>query len=1268
MRTMKPRSFSYFLVLISVLLLPQPNVHAAAPAYRASGTFTSGTGDITPPYPAGFQANDICLLAVESENEAIGLATANGFVEVPTWSPQSGGTAATNPASRLALFWKRAVGGDTAPVVTDAGNHTTGQVHCFSGVITSGNPWDTGAGGNDGGANDTTGTIPGATTASAETLVVLITSTSFNGTSTANCSAWTNADLTSLTERTDNTNTAGLGGGHCLATGVKTTAGAYATTTVTLASTTFKGAISLALKPVPPSVVSINRVSAELTSPSAAVSWTVIFSESMTGVDATDFALAVSGVSGASITGVAGSGTTWTVTANSGTGVGTLGLNLVDDDTIVNSGATPLGGTGVGNGNFTGQTYAVSSAPYFLAAGTADSGTGTVSPAWPAHVVGDVALLFVESTGGEPVTLSTAAGFVAVPNSPQATGAGTAGTQITVFWARATSAAMTAPTIADAGNHVYAQILTYGNVITGGDPWDVTGGGVKGAASTSVTVTGVTTTLADTLIVQAVARDNDSAAPAFSAQSNMNLAGIGERSDAGTISGNGGGFAVWDGVKLMAGATGSTTATVTSSVNAFLTIALKKRTFPIVTSISRASTDPAESPADVSWTVVFSDSVTGVDATDFALAASGLTGQNITSVTGSGTTWTVTANTGTGVGTLGLNLIDDDTIINSGLIPLGGTGAANGNFNGEVYTVTAPVAGAFNACDVGASCTNTTPSTYIKTKIAGSAFSLDLAALKTDGTRNTSYNSTVLVELLDSSDNSGVLDTDKCRSTWSVIATLSPNPAFAPADNGLITVGTFTVANAYPNVRVRVTNVGGPSRRGCSTDNFAIRPNTFAGFAVSDNGTWDTAGTSRALADVTVGSVVHKAGRPISVRANAMNAAGSPAITTNYVGAPTATITACAGAACTGTFGSIALNTTFAAGQLASDVATYDNVGAFALELVDSAFAVVDDVDGSTAVQREIRSGAINVGRFVPDHFTLGSISLTPRSALGCSPASTFSYMGENFVIDYTLTAEKYPSGTTTLYDGSRLPLATPAYLGFGARNGTTDLSSRISALSGSGSWSNGVTSGAFATLLFTRNVMTPDGPYATLNLGMVPQDLDSVTLDATALNLDVNNDSTPEHQLVATTSVRFGRLRLLNAYGSELLPLRLPVRAEYFNGTTWALNAADSCTSLLASAVALSGGIAANTSASAVALSGGSGTLTLAKPSPVAAGSVDVAANLGITGTPADVSCNASNPPTTAANLAWLQFPWCTGKLDPNARVRFGSPKAPYIYLRERY
>jgi len=223
----------------------------AAVSYRASGNFTSSTFQITPPYPAGMQANDVCLLVVESENQAISLSSAQGFAEVP-WSPQSAGTAGNNPASRLAVYWKRTVGGDTAPTVADSGDHTTGQIHCFSGVMTSGNPWDVGAGGNDGGANDTSGSIPGATTTVDSTLVVLIISTSYNGNSTTQCSGWTNASLANLTERADDTNTVGSGGGHCLATGDLATAGTYNTTTVTLANTTYKGAISLALKPAPP--------------------------------------------------------------------------------------------------------------------------------------------------------------------------------------------------------------------------------------------------------------------------------------------------------------------------------------------------------------------------------------------------------------------------------------------------------------------------------------------------------------------------------------------------------------------------------------------------------------------------------------------------------------------------------------------------------------------------------------------------------------------------------------------------------------------------------------------------------------------------------------------------------------------------------------------------------------------------------------------------------------------------------------------------------
>ncbi len=86
----------------------------------------------------------------------------------------------------------------------------------------------------------------------------------------------------------------------------------------------------------------------------APVDFIVTFSESVTGVDTSDFALTTTGgITGESVTGVAGSGTTYTVTVDSGTGAGTIRVDVIDDDSITDSAGNPLGGPGTGNGNFT---------------------------------------------------------------------------------------------------------------------------------------------------------------------------------------------------------------------------------------------------------------------------------------------------------------------------------------------------------------------------------------------------------------------------------------------------------------------------------------------------------------------------------------------------------------------------------------------------------------------------------------------------------------------------------------------------------------------------------------------------------------------------------------------------------------------------------------------------------------------------------------------------------------------------------------------------
>jgi len=347
--------------------------------------------------------------------------------------------------------------------------------------------------------------------------------------------------------------------------------------------------------------------------------------------------------------------------------------------------------------------------PAYKSEGTADSGTGTATPAWPTHAIDDLALLFVESAGGEAVTLSDAQGFSAVLNSPQATGAGTAGTRLSVFWARATSTSMAAPTVADPGNHVYAQILTYSGVTTSGDPWNVTGGGVKAVASTSVTVTGVTTTVANTLIVQAVSRDNDSAAAAFSAQTNATLLCVStdERTDAGTASGNGGGFAVWDDAKPTAGATGDTTVTVTSSINAFLTIALRPPSFGAPNKLAFLQ-QPGNTIFNSAITPAVTVEIQDVDGNRVATATNSVTIAIGTNPAGGTLSGTLTVNAVAGVATF------NDLSINNA---------------GDGYTLTASSGGLTGATS---NAFNITTGAYGLTQCAGSRFGGDLGCTAND--------------------------------------------------------------------------------------------------------------------------------------------------------------------------------------------------------------------------------------------------------------------------------------------------------------------------------------------------------------------------------------------------------------------------------------------------------------------------------------------------------------------------------------------------------
>lgn len=213
-----------------------------APTVVGVGTVASGVGTITPGLPTGTAAGHVLVLVAETGNEP--LPAMSGWQNIGSGiAQQATGTNIT----ALTLRWKAAAADEVAPTVPDSGDHQVARILGISGADTL-NPF---SGTPAFGVDNTTGTaatIPGTTTTDADTLVIAALSTGQDVASTTMVSGWTNANLTSITERMDNWVTAGNGGGFGVITGVKATAGAIGNTTATLTTANTKAVACLAIK------------------------------------------------------------------------------------------------------------------------------------------------------------------------------------------------------------------------------------------------------------------------------------------------------------------------------------------------------------------------------------------------------------------------------------------------------------------------------------------------------------------------------------------------------------------------------------------------------------------------------------------------------------------------------------------------------------------------------------------------------------------------------------------------------------------------------------------------------------------------------------------------------------------------------------------------------------------------------------------------------------------------------------------------------------
>ena len=320
------------------------------------------------------------------------------------------------------------------------------------------------------------------------------------------------------------------------------------------------------------SIVSITRIGAARTN-GIVINFSIVFAQGITGLTTSNFSLTTTGVNNAYVTAVRGSGTTWSVTAYTGTGNGTIGLNLANS-----TGINP----GINNTlPFAGEIF------------TIDRVAPTISQ----------------------VSIAS--------NNPNA---GYAKTGDIISLSLTGNEALNQPTVTLAGR-------TASVTNTSGNTW---------TASTTMTAL-------------------DTEGPVLFSIDVSDIAG----NSASTI----------------------TTTTDNSTVNF-------DRTAPVANNILVSTSNSST----VSFAVTFSENVTGVDASDFALTVSGLSGTSVSTITGSGASYSVVVNIGTGNGSIRLDLKNSGT----GITDKAGNAIGGGYTSGQVFftkpvlkiTDPAPVCGA----------------------------------------------------------------------------------------------------------------------------------------------------------------------------------------------------------------------------------------------------------------------------------------------------------------------------------------------------------------------------------------------------------------------------------------------------------------------------------------------------------------------------------------------------------------------------------------------
>lgn len=453
------------------------------------------------------------------------------------------------------------------------------------------------------------------------------------------------------------------------------------------------------------------------------------------------------------------------------------------------------------------------------------------------------------------------------------------------------------------------------------------------------------------------------------------------------------------------------------------------------------------------------------------------------------------------------------------------------------------------------------------------------------------------------------------------------------------------------------------------TASFPVKPQRFQLTNIEDAG-----GNPNPAAADAFGPVFLAAGAPFSVTVTALDAEGD--VTPNFgqeSSAETVRLTSNLTDPAAGNDPGIspALGFgAFAGGTATGNGFIWPEVGIIRLQpsIGDADYLGGGDVTGTA-------SG--NVGRFIPDQFATSVNSPDFTTACG---SGGFSYIGQSFVFStapvVTFNAIAANGSVTRNYSGdyfkvTNLSLQNRSY---SAASGTLDVSGLPPPLadpviSDLGAGTGTLQFDAGAGLSFFRGAAEP--PFAadvTLNIELIDSDgATALVSPVTFPTIDFDNGAT----------MRFGRIRFVNALGSELVNLAVPMRVEYYadSVTGFTTNTDDSCIDVVSLSL---GNFTANLAPGETCVldngSPGDSAAGCALPGPAGQRYREPPLggdfNLFLR---APGAGNDGSTTVTADVPAWLEFDWdaaLPGNEDPTGIATFGiyDGDGKRIYTREVY